>query len=83
MVSPSKFTEPTTELLQTLIRNKCVNACLYRTRVSTAYGTGLLSPGVALPTFGARFRGNDERIDLESRGLSGNFFDGTAKELVG
>ncbi|MEM9513632.1 MAG: M20/M25/M40 family metallo-hydrolase [Actinomycetota bacterium] len=59
------------------------DARFYRTRGSVAYGTGLFSPGVDLPTFGSRFHGHDERIDLESLGLSGNYFYGIAKELVG
>ena len=34
-------------------------------------------------SFGTRFHGNDERIDVESLGLSADYFYGIAKELVG
>jgi acetylornithine deacetylase/succinyl-diaminopimelate desuccinylase-like protein len=59
------------------------DARFYRTRGVTAYGTGLFSPSISAASFGSRFHGNDERIDVESLGLSGNFFYGIAKELVG
>jgi acetylornithine deacetylase/succinyl-diaminopimelate desuccinylase-like protein len=59
------------------------DARFYRERGITAYGAGLFSPSMDVATFGSRFHGNDERIDLESLGLSGNFFYGIAKDLVG
>ena len=49
----------------------------------TAYGTGLFSPSMDLATFGSRFHGNDERVDVDSLGLSANFFHGIARDLVG
>ena len=59
------------------------DARFYRDRGVTAYGAGLFSPKMDLATFGSRFHGNDERIDVESLGLSGNYFYGIAKDLVG
>jgi acetylornithine deacetylase/succinyl-diaminopimelate desuccinylase-like protein len=54
----------------------------YRERGVTAYGVALYSPDMDIATFSSRFHGNDERIDLESLGLSGNFFYGIAKDLL-
>jgi acetylornithine deacetylase/succinyl-diaminopimelate desuccinylase-like protein len=59
------------------------DARFYRERGITAYGTGLYSPKMDLATFGSRFHGNDERIDVDSLGLSGNYFYGIAKDLTG
>jgi acetylornithine deacetylase/succinyl-diaminopimelate desuccinylase-like protein len=59
------------------------DARFYRQRGVTAYGTGLFSPAIDAASFGSRFHGNDERIDVESLGLSGNYFYGIARELVG
>jgi acetylornithine deacetylase/succinyl-diaminopimelate desuccinylase-like protein len=59
------------------------DARFYRERGITAYGAGLYSPKMDLATFGARFHGNDERIDVDSLGLSANYFYGIAKDLVG
>ncbi len=59
------------------------DARFYRDRGKVAYGTGLLSPQMDFATFSSRFHGNDERIDIDSLGLSANYFYGIAKELVG
>jgi acetylornithine deacetylase/succinyl-diaminopimelate desuccinylase-like protein len=59
------------------------DARFYREKGSTAYGTGLFSPSMDFATFGSRFHGHNERIDVASLGLSGNFFYGIAKDLVG
>lgn len=59
------------------------DARFYRERGATAYGAGLFSAKMDLATFGTRFHGNDERIDVDSLGLSGNYFYGIAKDLVG
>ncbi len=59
------------------------DARFYRERGITAYGAGLFSPKMDLATFGSRFHGNDERIDVDSLGLSGNYFYGIAKDLTG
>ena len=59
------------------------DARFYRRRGVTAYGAGLFSPKIDVATFGSRFHGNDERVDVDSLGMSGNFFDGIARDLVG
>ena len=58
------------------------DARFFRDRGAIAYGAGLLSADVTLESFGQRFHGNDERIDLESLGLSGEFWHGIATELL-
>ena len=59
------------------------DARFYRAKGSIAYGAALFSPDVTFESFGQRFHGNDERIDIESLGLSTEFWYGIAKELVG
>ena len=38
---------------------------------------------MTLESFGQRFHGNDERIDVDSLGLSTELWYGVAKDLVG
>jgi acetylornithine deacetylase/succinyl-diaminopimelate desuccinylase-like protein len=38
---------------------------------------------VTIESFGQRFHGNDERIDVESLGMSAEFWYGVAHEIVG
>ena len=40
-------------------------------------------PQMTMETFGTRFHGNDERVDVESLGLSTEFWHGIATEIVG
>ncbi len=58
------------------------DARFYRQHGSVAYGAALFSPGVTFESFGQRFHGNDERIDVDSLGLCGEFFYGVATELL-
>ena len=58
------------------------DARFYRERGSMAYGAGLYSGKMDFATFGARFHGNDERIDLESLGLAAEYFYGITKDLL-
>ena len=81
----SKHTQvayPGAELVPGLIVGG-TDARFYRERGVTAYGAGLFSPQMDFATFGSRFHGNDERIDVESLGLSANYFYGIAKDLTG
>ena len=48
-----------------------------------AYGAALFSPSGQLEQFGTRFHGNDERIDVESLGLSADFWYHVSKHVVG
>jgi acetylornithine deacetylase/succinyl-diaminopimelate desuccinylase-like protein len=59
------------------------DARYYRERGRVAYGAGLFSPGMDMATFGSRFHGHDERIDVESLALATQFWIGIAKDLVG
>ncbi len=43
---------------------------VYRSMGAVAYGAGLFSPNLDSGDFGARFHGNDERIDIESLALT-------------
>jgi acetylornithine deacetylase/succinyl-diaminopimelate desuccinylase-like protein len=58
------------------------DARFYRQRGTVAYGAALFSPGVTFESFGQRFHGNDERIDVESLGLSGEFYYGVSRALL-
>jgi acetylornithine deacetylase/succinyl-diaminopimelate desuccinylase-like protein len=59
------------------------DARYYRYRGRVAYGAGLFSPGMDIATFGSRFHGHDERIDVESLRLATEFWVGIARDLVG
>ena len=52
------------------------DARFYRLKGAVAYGAALFSPEVSMESFGQRFHGNDERIDVESLGLSTEFWYG-------
>ena len=58
------------------------DARFYRQRGRVGYGAGLFSPNMDMATFGARFHGHNERIDVESLGLATDFWVGIAKELL-
>jgi acetylornithine deacetylase/succinyl-diaminopimelate desuccinylase-like protein len=73
---------PGAELIPGLIVGG-TDARFFRERGKIAYGAGLFSTKMDFATFGSRFHGNNERIDVESLGLSGNYFYGIAKDLVG
>ena len=72
---------PGSELVPGLILGG-TDARFYRERGTVAYGAALFSPGVSFESFGQRFHGNDERIDVGSLGLSGEFFYGVSKDLL-
>ena len=56
---------------------------IYREMGAVAYGAGLFSPDLDVGSFGRRFHGNDERIDVESLRLSTDLFHDVAKDLLG
>ena len=58
------------------------DARFYRQRGRIGYGAGLFSPGMDMATFGSRFHGHDERIDVDSLGLATDFWIGVATELL-
>ena len=59
------------------------DARFYRQRGAVAYGAALFSPTVSFEQFSSRFHGNDERIDVESLGLSADFWYHVSKHVVG
>ena len=59
------------------------DARFYRLKGSVAYGAALFSPGSRFEQFGSRFHGNDERIDVESLGLSADFWYHVSKHMIG
>lgn len=59
------------------------DARFYRSKGSVAYGAAMFSPSMTLASFGSRFHGNDERIDVDSLALSTDYWVGIAKELLG
>jgi phosphoglycolate phosphatase-like HAD superfamily hydrolase len=64
-------------------RHLVVHALLgWRDKGSIAYGAGLFSPSVTFESFGTRFHGNDERIDVESLGLAADFWLDIARDLL-
>ncbi|MFT3854321.1 MAG: M20/M25/M40 family metallo-hydrolase [Ilumatobacteraceae bacterium] len=73
---------PGAELLPGLVVGG-TDARFFREKGAVAYGAGLFSPSVTLESFGTRFHGNDERIDVESLGLAADFWIHIAKEICG
>lgn len=59
------------------------DARFFRERGAVAYGAGLFSPTMDMATFGQRFHGNDERIDVESLALTTDLWVGVARQLLG
>ncbi len=59
------------------------DARYYRERGRVAYGTGLFSADFDSSTFGSRFHGHNERIDVDSLGLATDFWIGIATDLLG
>ena len=54
----------------------------YRDRGRVAYGAGLFSANMTSATFGSRFHGHDERIDVESLALATQFWIDIARDLL-
>jgi acetylornithine deacetylase/succinyl-diaminopimelate desuccinylase-like protein len=73
---------PGAELLPGLVVGG-TDARFFRAHGTVAYGAGLFSPDVTLESFGTRFHGNDERIDVASLGLAADFWIHIAKEICG
>jgi len=59
------------------------DARFFRDQGAVAYGAGLFSEQTTFAQFASRFHGHDERVDVESLGLSTEFWHGVAKELLG
>jgi acetylornithine deacetylase/succinyl-diaminopimelate desuccinylase-like protein len=59
------------------------DARVHRDLGAVAYGAGLLSPSLNGREFGRRFHGNDERIDVESLGLTTALWIDVVRDLLG
>jgi acetylornithine deacetylase/succinyl-diaminopimelate desuccinylase-like protein len=59
------------------------DARYFRDRGSVAYGTGIFSPEVSFESFGNRFHGNDERIDVASLGMADGYWMHIARRICG
>ncbi|MFZ8876686.1 MAG: M20/M25/M40 family metallo-hydrolase [Ilumatobacteraceae bacterium] len=59
------------------------DARFYRHRGRVAYGAGLFSRSMDFSTFGSRFHGHDERIDVESLALATDFWVNIATDICG
>jgi acetylornithine deacetylase/succinyl-diaminopimelate desuccinylase-like protein len=82
IASATQVAYPGAQLLPGLIVGG-TDARFFRERGAVAYGTGLFSPTVDFESFGSRFHGNDERIDVESLGLAADFWVHIAKSICG
>jgi acetylornithine deacetylase/succinyl-diaminopimelate desuccinylase-like protein len=80
--SATQVAYPGAELMPGLIVGG-TDARFFRDKGSVAYGTGLFSPTVDFESFGSRFHGNDERIDVESLGLAADFWIHIATSICG
>jgi acetylornithine deacetylase/succinyl-diaminopimelate desuccinylase-like protein len=58
------------------------DARVYRELGAIAYGAGLFSPRVDGAEFGRRFHGHDERVDVESLGLTVELWRRVAQDLL-
>jgi len=59
------------------------DARVHRNLGAVAYGAGLLSPDLSASEYGSRFHGNNERIDVESIGLTTGLYLDTVTDLLG
>ena len=82
LASATQVAYPGSELMPGLIVGG-TDARFFRMQGAVAYGAGLYSPDITLEKFGTRFHGNDERIDIESLGLSTDFWIHIAREICG
>jgi acetylornithine deacetylase/succinyl-diaminopimelate desuccinylase-like protein len=59
------------------------DARVYRDLGAVAYGAGLFSPSLDANEYGSRFHGHNERIDVESLGLTTALFHHVTTDLLG
>ncbi len=59
------------------------DAVFFRNVGTTAYGFGLYSPKITASEFAARFHGNDERVDVESLGLTTQCWLSLCRDFLG
>ena len=78
----AKVAHPTAEILPWTIVGG-TDAAFFRERGATAYGAGMFSSDVRLEDFALRFHGHDERIDVDSLGLSTQLWLDVAADVLG
>ncbi len=59
------------------------DARVHRNMGAIAYGAGLMAPTLSPVEYGSRFHGNNERIDVESIGLTTGLYYDTVVDLLG
>ena len=59
------------------------DARFYREHGAVAYGFGLFSPSMTAADFATRFHGHDERVDVESLGLTTDMWLNVVADLLG
>ena len=79
--SRTQVVYPGAELLPELIVG-ATDSRFFREKGTVAYGTGLFGPTVSFEQFASRFHGHDERIDVESLGLSTDYWLGVCQDLL-
>jgi len=96
LATTSPTDTPLWEVLEKVARRKypgagCVpfltvgatDARFFRKLGTVAYGFGLFSQRLTFEDYATMFHGIDERVDVESLGLSTQLWDGVARELLG
>jgi acetylornithine deacetylase/succinyl-diaminopimelate desuccinylase-like protein len=73
---------PTTDMSPGIIVG-FTDARVHRNMGAVAYGAGLLSPEISGAEYGSRFHGHNERIDVESIGLTTGLYLDTVSDLLG
>ena len=59
------------------------DARFFRERGAVAYGFGLFTPEMTVQEFSSRFHGNDERVDVESLGLTTRMWLELVNDVIG
>jgi acetylornithine deacetylase/succinyl-diaminopimelate desuccinylase-like protein len=77
----AEATHPGSEVLPWMLVGG-TDAAFFRERGAVAYGAGLFSDKASLAEFQSRFHGHDERIDVESLGLSTQLWIDVAEALL-
>lgn len=58
------------------------DARFFRRAGSVAYGYGLFSKRLGFDDYASMFHGNDERVDIESLGMSATLWDALARDFL-
>jgi acetylornithine deacetylase/succinyl-diaminopimelate desuccinylase-like protein len=59
------------------------DARFFRDVGATAYGFGMFSRNLSFEDYGSMFHGDDERVDVESLGLSTELWGAVSRDLLG